>query len=358
MKFFIHLRRATHMAGIVECVPNFSEGRDEGVIKAITDAAKVSGAFVLSSEPDADYNRTVLTIAGEPEAVSQAAFNVIQKASELIDMTEHQGEHPRIGAVDVCPFIPLDGMTMEHCAQMARDLAQRVHEELGVPTFTYGEAASDEARRILSDLRKGEYEGLESRLTGGETPHTDDTRMPDYHSGWNDTAKKSGATVIGARNVLVAYNVNVDEEDAASAKKAGSLVRSSGRLIKKEDGSRMRIPGMLPMVQGMGVTLESHGISQVSMNLRDVEQCPLHVAYEAVQSICADHDVSLKGSELVGLVPLSAMLESGRWYSSKETEDEEELVNAAIDGLGLSSLERFVPEQRIIEWAVRNAIEG
>jgi len=346
------------MAGIVECVPNFSEGRDESIINAITESARLEGAFVLSSEPDADYNRTVLTIAGEPQAVSQAAFNVIQKSAELIDMTKHQGEHPRIGAVDVCPFIPLEGMEMSDCAELAKQLAERVFSELGVPTFTYGAAASSDSRTLLSDLRKEEYEGLENRLTGGETSHDDETRFPDNHSGWNEVVRKSGATVIGARNVLVAYNVNVDEKDAFAAKKAGSLVRSSGRLVKREDGSRMRIPGMLPMVQGMGVTLDSHGISQVSMNLRDVEQCPLHVAFEAVKSICADHDTQLKGSELVGLVPLSAMLESGKWYSEGDIEDEVSLVNAAIDGLGLSTIEEFLPEQRIIEWAVRNAMEG
>ncbi len=346
------------MTGIVECVPNFSEGMDREIIDAITESARIEGAFVLSSEPDADYNRTVLTIAGEPSAVFQAAFNVIKTSSELIDMTKQKGEHPRLGAVDVCPFIPLEGINMEQCAQMAKELAARVHEEIGVPTFTYGAAASSEERRLLSDLRKGEYEGLESRLCNGDTPHDETTRFPDFHSGWTGTVKKSGATVIGARNVLVAYNVNVDENDASVAKKAGSLVRSSGRLIKREDGSRMRIPGMLPMVQGMGVTLESHGISQVSMNLRDVSQCPLHVAFEAVQSICSDHGVSLKGSELVGLVPLSAMLQSGRWYSDGEIDDEKELVDAAITGLGLSSIDPFKPEERIIEWAVRNAMEG
>lgn len=344
------------MKGIVECVPNFSEGIDQDIIDAITNSAKIDGAFVLSSEPDADYNRTVLTIAGKPLAVSEAAFNVIKTASELIDMTKHKGEHPRLGAVDVCPFIPLEGIEMDECAQLARQLAIRVHDELGVPTFTYGAAASSEERRLLSDLRKEEYEGLERRLCGGDTLHPDTTRYPDNHSGWNDIVKKSGATVIGARKVLVAYNVNVDEVDAEAAKKAGSLVRSSGRLVKREDGSKMRIPGMLPMVQGMGVTLESHGISQVSMNLRDVSQCPLHIAFEAVQSICADHGVALKGSELVGLVPLSAMIDSGKWYHEGETNDENALVAAAVEGLGLSSLEPFNPEERIIEWAVRNAM--
>ena len=333
---------------LLECVPNFSEGRDSEKIAAIADAARgIKGAMVLGVEPDADYNRTVLTIAGEPEAVFTAAKKVIAAAAEHIDMREHSGEHPRIGAVDVCPFVPLEGVSMEDCTLLAKRLAKEVSDELEICTFLYGSAASDPSRNLLSDLRRGQYEGFEQRLNEGG-PH-----LPDHGPlQWNEKTARFGAVVIGARNILVAYNVNVDEKDAEVAKKIGSLVRSTGRLIKTDDGRKMRVPGMLPLVQGMGLPLDAHGISQVSMNLRDVEQCPLHVAFEACKTIAADHGVELYGSELVGLVPLSAMLESGRWYAAEGVEDERELVSAAITGLGLSRIEEFNADERIIEWAV------
>lgn len=333
---------------IVECVPNFSEGRNKKIIDAISDAGRgIPGARVLGIEPDADYNRTVLTIAGEPEAVSEAAFRVIRAALENIDMKHHEGEHPRIGAVDVCPFVPLKNVTMDDCVKLSQDLAKKVSEELEIPTFLYGAAATTPERHLLSDLRKGQYEGFKERLENGG-PH-----LPDFGpTEWTDTVSKFGAVVIGARNILVAYNVNVDEKDAKASKMAGSLVRSTGRLLKQNDGRRTRIPGMLEMVQGMGLPLEAHGISQVSMNLRDVSVTPMHIAFEAVKSVVNDHGVETCGSELVGLVPLSAMLESGKWYAPSECEDEEELVRAAIKGLGLDYLGEFDPNQRIIEWAL------
>tara|TARA_Y100000766_G_C18891853_1_gene598928 strand:- start:73 stop:1098 length:1026 start_codon:yes stop_codon:yes gene_type:complete len=334
---------------IVECVPNFSEGRNQQIIDAIANAGSgIEGARVLGVEPDGDYNRTVLTIAGEPEAVSKAAFEVIKASLEHIDMRLQEGEHPRIGAVDVCPFVPLEGVTMEECADLARDLAQRVSDELEIPTFLYGAAATSPDRELLSDLRKGQYEGFKQRLEDGG-PH-----LPDFGPmSWNETVEKFGAVVIGARQILVAYNVNVNEKDAKTAKMAGSLVRSTGRLLKQEDGRRTRIPGMLPMVQGMGLPLEAHGISQVSMNLRDVTITPMHIAFEAVKSIVNDHGVETCGSELVGLVPLSAMIESGKWYADDNCDSEEELVNAAIRGLGLDYLGPFNANERIIEWALR-----
>lgn len=339
---------------IVECVPNFSEGRDSDLIKTISDAGRgIEGARVLGIEPDGDYNRTVLTIAGDPDSVCEAAFRVIKSAYENIDMRNHKGEHPRIGAVDVCPFIPLEGVTMSECAEMSDNLAKRVSSELGLCTFLYGAAATSPERELLSDLRKGQYEGFEERLKN-QGPN-----LPDYGpTEWNENTAKFGAVVIGARKILVAYNVNVDEKDAAAARKAGSLVRSTGRLLKKEDGRRTRIPGMLPMVQGMGLPLETHGISQVSMNLRDVSITPMHIAFEAVKSIVNDHGVQTCGSELVGLIPLSAMLDSGRWYADEGCTDEHELVNAAINGLGLDHLAPFDAEQRIIEWALAKGVEA
>ena len=267
-------------------------------------------------------------------------------------MRNHNGEHPRIGAVDVCPFIPLEGVTMSECAEMSVRLAKRVSSELGLCTFLYGAAASSPERELLSDLRKGQYEGFEERLKN-QGPN-----LPDYGpTEWNEKTAKFGAVVIGARQILVAYNVNVDEKDANAARIAGSLVRTTGRLLKKEDGRRTRIPGMLPMVQGMGLPLESHGISQVAMNLRDVTITPMHIAFEAVKSIVNDHGVNTCGSELVGLIPLSAMLDSGRWYADEGCTDETELVNAAISGLGLDHLAPFDAEDRIIEWALAKEVE-
>jgi len=337
------------MVQIVECVPNFSEGRDQAIIEKIANSAKnIVGARVLGIEPDPDYNRTVLTIAGEPESVKLAAFNVIKTAYEYIDMTKHSGEHPRLGAVDVCPFIPIQNSTMEDCSILAKELAIQVSEELLLPTFLYGFAANSPERELLSDIRKGEYEGFKERLENGGP------LLPDYGpTTWNDRIEKFGAVVIGARKILVAYNVNLKEKDAAVAKKVGTIIRSTGRLIKNANGDKMRVNGMLDMVQGMGLPLESHGISQVSMNLRDVSITPMHVAFEAVKSIANDHDVELCGSELVGLVPLETMVEAGKWYSGEESLSETELVQWAIKGLGLDSLYEFDPQERIIEWAIK-----
>lgn len=336
------------MVAIVECVPNFSEGRNQAVIDKIANSAKnIDGARILGIEPDPDYNRTVLTIAGDPTAVKIAAFNVIKSAYENIDMTKHKGEHPRLGAVDVCPFIPIKNSTMEDCSKLAKELAIQVSEELLLPTYLYGYAANSSDRELLSDIRRGEYEGLKQRLDN------DGPLLPDYGpKSWNDKIEKFGAVVIGARKILVAYNVNLNEKDAAVAKKVGTIIRSSGRLIKNEHGDKLRINGMLEMVQGMGLPLETHGISQVSMNLRDVSITPMHVAYEAVKTIAHDHGVELCGSELVGLVPLDTMIEAGKWYSGNDSLSESDLVQWAIDGLGLASLYEFNPKERIIEWAI------
>lgn len=342
------------MQPLVECVPNFSEGCDGTVIEAIVDSARgIDGCRVLSAEPDADYNRTVVTIAGDPDAVSEAAFRLISRAKELIDMQHHHGEHPRIGAVDVCPFVPLRDSTFEECSALASGLATRVAEELDLPVFLYGHAARIPERRMLSDLRKGQYEGLQERLSDGDSSHGEETRYPDFGPReWNEDVARFGAVVIGSRPILVAYNVNLDEKDAKVARLCGSLVRSSGRLIKGDDGRKMRVSGMLDKVQGMGVPLESHGISQVSMNLLDVSVTDMHDTYECIKTVVSDHGVEVCGSELVGLAPLSSLLNAGRWYhTSPEHATDEQLVQAAIKGLGLDQLGSFDANERIIEWA-------
>jgi glutamate formiminotransferase len=344
---------------LVECVPNISEGRDMEKIERIVEAVRaVEGCTVLGVEPDHDYHRTVITFAGPPKSVVEGAVALIDASIRLIDMSQHQGEHPRMGAVDVCPFVPLRDVTMEACAALAKQTMERVASLHDVPLFLYGEAASSEGRRLLSTLRKGEYEGLEARLTGGDSVHEDETRLPDGGAiVWNDIVAKSGAITIGARPILVAYNVNVEEKDARVAKMVGSLVRSSGRLLKSESGEKIRANGMLPKVQGMGVALDELGISQVSMNLLDVEACPLHLAFKTCESLASDHGVSLCGSEIVGLVPLQAMVRAGRFFSP-ETDDEEALVAAAVSALGLNAHHRFVPKEHIIEWAVDSGVNA
>ncbi|MEE2759298.1 MAG: glutamate formimidoyltransferase [Candidatus Thermoplasmatota archaeon] len=341
------------MTALVECVPNFSEGRNLEVVELIVNSARgIDGCAVLSAEPDSDYNRTVVTLAGEPEAVSEAAFRLISAASVHIDMRNHQGEHPRLGAVDVCPFIPLRNSSYSECAELAHSLGQRVSSELGLPVYYYGDAATHTDRTVLSTLRKGEYEGLKARLSNGDTIHNDITKLPDEGPNeWNDLVSRFGAIVIGSRPILVAYNVNLSEKDAKVAKMCGTIVRSSGRLIKSGD-KRMRVSGMLQKVQGMGLPLESHGISQVSMNLQDVSITDMHDAYECIRSLSSDHGVDVCGSELVGLAPLSSFLNAGRWYhDNPDNATEEELVEAAVQGLGLDSLGPFVPAERIIEYA-------
>ena len=341
------------MSALIECVPNFSEGRNLDIVNTIVSAADgIEGCKILSSEPDADYNRTVVTLAGTPESVSEAAFRIIEAAMLNIDMRNQTGEHPRLGAVDVCPFIPLRDASYEDCADLARGLGNRVSSELELPVFFYGSAATHPDRNVLSNLRKGEYEGLESRFSDGESSHPDITRMPDLGpTNWNDRVSKFGAVVIGSRPILVAYNVNLSEKDARVSKMCGTIVRSSGRLIKSED-KRMRVSGMLDKVQGMGLPLESHGISQVSMNLQDVSITDMHDAFECIRSLAADHNVDVCGSELVGLAPLSSFINAGKWYHpNPDSATESQLVNAAVEGLGLDSLNPFNPNERIIEYA-------
>jgi len=339
---------------LIECVPNFSEGRDSDIIEAIVEAARgIDGCKVIGAEADADYNRTVLTLAGQPEPVAEAAFRVISTAADLIDMRRHSGEHPRIGAVDVCPFVPLVGSDQVECAETARRLGQRVADKLGLPVYLYGHAAGSKDRESLAALRRGQYEGLRDRMEGKDSLHDDSTRLPDLGPlEWNETVARFGAVVIGARPVLVAFNVNLDETDARVARICGSIIRSSGRLVEAPSGSKMRVPGMLEGVQGMGVRLDSHGISQVSMNLQNVAVTDMHIAYECVRSIASDHGVEVIGSELVGLAPLTSFLAAGRWFSrDSESHDEGKLVELAIEGLGLSRLGPFNPDERIIEWA-------
>jgi glutamate formiminotransferase/formiminotetrahydrofolate cyclodeaminase len=340
-------------SGIVECVPNISEGRDIEKINRIVDSARIDGVKILGVEPDPDYNRTVITFAGVVDAVEQAAINLIAKAIEEIDMSIHSGEHPRMGCVDVCPFIPISNATMDDCIQIAKRVAKTI-ADLSVPVFLYGFATEHEERKLLSRLRKGEYEGLKDRFTGNTDIHTDATRLPDLgEKQWTEKAQKSGGITIGARDILLAYNVNIDDSDPKVAQQIGSLVRSSGRLIKSSDGQRkFRTVGLLKHVQGMGVPLESHNISQVSMNLQNYNITNLHHAFDTIKSLCQNLGKETKGSELVGLVPLKAMLDAGLWYAGEGLSDEE-YIFTAIECLGLNSIGEFNPKERIIELALK-----
>lgn len=342
---------------IIECVPNISEGRDLEKVNRIVDAARINGVKILGIEPDPDYNRTVITFAGTMDEVENAALLLIEKAIEEIDMTSHTGEHPRLGCVDVCPFIPIANATMEDCVEMAVRVAKNVALN-DVPVFLYGFASSTEERTLLSTLRKGEYEGLAARFDNSTTLHGEATRLPDYGSvQWNETSQKSGGITIGARDILLAYNVNIVDSEPYVAQQIGSIVRSSGRLVKSPDGERkFRTKGLLQHVQGMGVPLESHNMSQVSMNLQNYRVTNLHHAYDTIASLCKNMGSSTKGSELVGLVPLEAILEAGRWYGG-DAQNEQECITTAIEHLGLNSISPFDPRERIIEWALEEGNE-
>ncbi|MBI2471329.1 MAG: glutamate formimidoyltransferase [Planctomycetes bacterium] len=328
---------------IIECVPNFSEGRDARKIARITgEIEKVKGVTLLNVESDADYNRTVVTFAGKPEAVKDAAFYAIEMAAEVIDMSHHKGAHPRIGATDVCPFVPVSNVTMYECVQIARTLGKEVGEWLGIPVYLYGEAAMISVRRLLPDIRKGEYESLPERLK-------DEKWWPDYGPAeFNENVKRTGATVIGAREFLVAYNVNLDTQDIQIANKISGIVRTSGIVKINEKGEKVRVPGLLKLVQAMGVHLKEHNITQVSMNLLNYKVTPPHVAFEDVKKQAGKLGVRVTGSEVVGLIPKEALLAAGRFYSKEPSE--EKLIAAAMEGLGLSQLNKFIPEKKVIEY--------
>jgi glutamate formiminotransferase/formiminotetrahydrofolate cyclodeaminase len=344
------------MKQIVECVPNFSEGRDQTTIDAIADSIRNrSGVRLMGVEPDNDYNRSVVTFAGEPEAVLEAAFDATATAVRCIDMRLHKGEHPRLGAVDVVPFVPVANVTMDICIELAKRYGKMVADELGVPIYLYEAAATSPSRINLSDIRKGEYEGLELKLK-------DPTWKPDYGEALFNA--QSGATVTGARKFLIAYNVNLATPDVGIAQEISLRIRESGRVVKDENGKpkknekgeSIKIPGTLKAVKAMGVFLDRHKITQVSINLTDFETTPVHVAFEEVKKHAAELNVNVTGSEIVGLTPLRALLQAGEYYTArgdKKEFGEDSLVKLAIEQLGLSQLERFNPNKKIIEYQLK-----
>ncbi len=344
------------MKQLIECVPNFSEGRDMNVIKQITNEIEaVEGVRLLDVDPGKATNRTVVTFVGEPQNVLEAAFRAIKKASEVIDMSKHKGEHPRMGATDVCPLVPISGITMEETALLARELAKRVGEELQIPVFCYEYSAFTEERKNLANCRKGEYEGLKARFDAGEKP---DFGQPK----WN---VKAGATAIGARNFLVAYNVNLNTTSTRRANAIAFDVREAGRglfeggksfgkPILDENGVQKRVAGTLKKTKAIGWYIEEYGIAQISMNLTDITVTPIYKAFDEVVKSAASRGIRVTGSELVGLVPLNALLETADHYLRLQERSlgisEKEKIKIAVKSLGLDELKPFVPEERIIEY--------
>ena len=336
---------------IIECVPNFSEGKNQATFDKMKDSlAGVKDCKLLSLEPDADYNRAVVTLAGNEEGILEGAIAISKAAAENIDMTVHKGEHPRQGAIDVVPFVPVKDATMEDCVKISEKYAERISSELNVPVYLYEAAARKPERQNLSNIRKGEYEALPEKLKNPEW-------KPDY--GPSEFNPKLGAIVTGARFFLVAYNVNIKSEDVKYAKEIGEILRESGKpkrnkdgKIIKVDGKSVRIPGKLKNVKGMGVALEKHHITQVSMNLTNYTITPIHVAFEEVKKEAERLGVKVDGSEIVGLVPLDALLQAGKFYSNGKYSDEESLVDLAVEKLGLSSLNEFKKNEKIIDYMI------
>lgn len=342
---------------IIECVPNFSEGRNMDIINKITaEIEKVPGVTLLDVDPGKATNRTVVTFVGEPEAVIEAAYQSIKKASELIDMSKHTGEHPRMGATDVCPLIPVSGITMEETAQYARKLGQRVGDELDIPVYLYENAALRDDRRNLADIRQGEYEGISEKIG---TPHWE----PDY--GPSLFNERAGNTAIGARQFLVAYNINLNTTSTRRANAVAFDVREKGRTKKDENmkpvmdenGEPVVEPGLLKNVKGIGWYIEEYGIAQISMNLTNINVTPLHIAFDTVCDRAQARGLRVTGSELVGLVPLESMVEAGKYFLRKQDRStgvgEEELVRIAIKTMGLDELTPFDPQKKIIEYAMK-----
>ena len=334
------------MKQIVECVPNFSEGRDTVIIDQIAESIRsVQEVKLLSVEPDKDYNRCVVTFVGEPIGVAEAAFRAARTAAQLIDMTKHKGEHPRLGATDVVPFIPVSGVTMEDCVNIANAFGKRLAHELEIPVYLYEEAARIPERRNLANIRKGEYEGLPEKLK-------DPAWEPDF--GESRFNPRSGATVTGARVFLIAYNVNLTTNNKDSAHEIALRIRESGRTLKDATGKQTKIPGSLKAVKAMGVLLERFDIAQVSINLTNYKITPPHVAFEEVRKQARTLGLNVTGSEIVGLIPKEALIIAGEYFTDKGIRNmkDEQYIARAIEALGLSQLERFDPKKKIIEYMI------
>ena len=354
------------MKRIIECVPNYSEGRDQGIIDAIVAAiASVEGVKVLNVDPGEATNRTVVTFVGAPEPVVEAAFKGAEKAKELIDMRVHHGAHPRSGATDVLPLIPVSGITLEECAVLARGLAERMYKELGIPCYCYEAAAFKPERKNLAVCRAGEYEALPEKMA-------DPARKPDFGGEYNDIVARTGATNVGARNFLIAVNYNLNttstrramavafdvREKGRKAREGGSL---TGKLLKDENGEQIWIPGTLKGCKAIGWYIDEYGIAQVSMNITDIDTVPLHVAYEEVCRAAAARGLKVTGVEIVGLVPKRVLIDAGKFYLEKQQRSmgvsEEEIMKIAVKSMSLDDLKPFNPKEKVIEYLMEDEAE-
>ncbi|MGB5891411.1 MAG: glutamate formimidoyltransferase [Thermoanaerobaculia bacterium] len=347
------------MVQIIECVPNFSEGRDLSVIRQITDRIEAAeGVELLDVDPGQATHRTVVTFAGTPEAVVDAAVEAARVAAELIDMSRHQGEHPRFGALDVCPLVPVAGISMEETVEHARELARRLGDEVGLTVYCYENAATSEERRNLATVRAGEYEGLKDRLS-----------QPDWQPDFGPAVfnPRSGATAVGARDFLVAYNINLNTTSTRRANAVAFDVREKGRIkrqgdpltgeiVRDDNGDPVYIPGGLEAVKAIGWYIEEYGVAQISMNLTNISVTPVHVAFDEVCRQAEARGLRVTGSELVGLVPLEAMLQAGRYFLRKQQRSlglpDSEIIKIAVKSLGLDDLQPFDPEKKIIEYVL------
>ncbi len=347
---------------LIECVPNFSEGRDMKIIKQITDEIEaVEGVRLLDVDPGKDTNRTVVTFVGEPEPVCEAAFRAVRKAAELIDMTKHTGAHPRMGATDVCPLVPVSGITMEETAACARSLAKRIGNELELPVYCYEEAAYEPKRKNLASVREGEYEGLKMKIE-------DPAWKPDFGPARFNAG--AGAVIVGARDFLVAFNVNLNTTSVRRANAIAFDVRERGRerregdpvtgkVVKDANGEPVMIPGTLKAVKAIGWYIPEYGFAQISMNLTNIGVTPVHVAFDEVCKKAEERGVRVTGAELVGLIPLKAMIDAGKYFLHKQQRSaglsDGELIAAAVRSMGLSELKPFKPDEKIIEYILKDS---
>ncbi|MDD3685356.1 MAG: glutamate formimidoyltransferase [Bacteroidales bacterium] len=348
------------MKQLIECVPNFSEGRDMSIIQQIKDVIEAcDGVKLLDVDPGAATNRTVFTMVGTPNEVCNAAFLAVKKASEIIDMSKHKGAHPRFGATDVCPLIPVSNITMEETVEYARKLAERIGTELNIPIFCYESAAFTPKRRNLANCRSGEYEGLAKRITSEEW-------KPDFGPAeWNAHTMRTGATAVGARNFLVAYNINLNTTSVNKANSIAYDVREKGRVKREghpvtgkpvldENGNQVFEPGLLKSVKAIGWYIEEYGVAQISMNLTDINVTPVHVAFDTVCERAAANGIRVTGSELVGVMPLKSILDAGKYFLKKQGRStgiaDSEIIKIAVKSLGLDELKPFDPQKNIIEY--------
>ncbi len=355
------------MKQIIECVPNFSEGRNKEIIKEITDAiTSAADVSLLDVDPGEATNRTVVTFVGEPEAVVEAAFQGIKKAAEVIDMRQHHGAHPRMGATDVCPLIPVSGITLEECAELARGLAKRVADELGVPTYCYEAAAFTPERKNLAVCRAGEYEALPEKMNH-------EGKGPDFGDRpFDEAAARTGATTIGARDFLIAVNFNLNTTSTRRANAIAFDVREKGRPMreggkvtgkpmKDENGKPIMIPGTLKGTKAIGWFIDEYGIAQVSMNITDMRETPLHKAFDEVCRAAAARGLRVTGTEIVGLVPKSALIEAGKHYLRMQQRSlgipEADIIKMAVRSMGLDELKPFVPEEKVVEFMIEKGKE-